>query len=240
MAYSKRRFSLIGSYNGGFFGSIYSFWPLSLLISRPKSGDRSEVKGCLPPDSIMGWYLSLESGDFRFPAQNGHDGFVLSCYDAELNYNSKSDTFHARYMVHGRQTVEENISWSRIRAPPVDKAPYDLHLSDCLDDLNPGDHFEIQWRRNSDYAYGWWYGVVGHLDSCTRNGDHCICHDNDMVILEFNQYAPDSRWRRMTINRKFHREEGNKGDGFYGGVRKIHSQEEIATWKSLWPTKVLN
>ncbi|XP_021745700.1 F-box protein At2g32560-like [Chenopodium quinoa] len=244
MALNKRRFSLGGSNNGGIIWNIFSLWPFSSLI-RPKLIGRSELKGSLPPDSIMGWYLSLESGKFWFPAQvynreNGHDGFVLSCYDAELSYNSKSDTFQARYTLHGRKTVEENISWSRIRAPPVDNPAYELHVSDCLDDLKPGDHLEIQWRRNREYPYGWWYGVVGHLDSCTRNEYHCICHDSDTVTLEFNQYAPDSRWRRMNVNRKNHREEGNEGDGFYGGIRKIYSEEEITIWKSLWPTKVLN
>lgn len=28
------------------------------------------------------------------------------------------------------------------------------------------------------FILGWWYGVVDHLESCTRNEDHCICHDN--------------------------------------------------------------
>lgn len=61
----------------------------------------------------------------------------------------------------------------------------------------------------------------------------------DTVMLEFNQYTPGSRWRRTAINRKDHREAGNEGDGFYGGIRKLHSKEEIAMWKRLWPTEVL-
>lgn len=242
MASNRRKYLLSGSNRGGILGSIFSFWPLSFV--RPKLESRGEFKHCLPPDSIMYWYLSLESGEFWFPAQvynreNGHDGFMLSCYDAELSYNAKTDTFRARYSPHGRRTIEENISWSRLRAPPVDNPPYVLHVSDCLDDLQPGDHFEIQWRRNREYPYGWWYGVVGHLESCSQNQSHCLCHDSDMVILEFSQYAPDSRWRRIRVNRKSHREEGNEADGFYGGIRKICSEEEISTWKSLWPTKVL-
>lgn len=28
--------------------------------------------------------------------QNGHVGFMLSCYDAELSYDSRTDTFQAR------------------------------------------------------------------------------------------------------------------------------------------------
>lgn len=57
----------------------------------------------------------------------------------------------------------------------------------------------------------------------------------DMVVLEFKQYARGSRWREAVIDRKHHREEGNEVDGFYGGIRKIHSEEEITRWKNLWP-----
>lgn len=87
----------------------------------------------LPLNSVMSWYLALESGRFWFPAQvynrevssdshmfflcwfrlicwfvyviswfllcdlqNGHVGFMLSCYDAELSYDAATDTFQAR------------------------------------------------------------------------------------------------------------------------------------------------
>lgn len=59
----------------------------------------------------------------------------------------------------------------------------------------------------------------------------------DPVILEFTQYTAGSRWRQTMINRKNHREQGNEIEGFYGGIRKLHSKEEITKWKKLWPTK---
>ncbi|KAK2991453.1 hypothetical protein RJ640_012061 [Escallonia rubra] len=104
------------------------------LVSKllPFSSDRLKVDGngeqssySLPADSIMAWYLSLEGGKFLFPAQvynreNGNVGYMLSCYDAELSYDSATDTFKARYSSHGRPTVEDNIEWSRLRAPAVD------------------------------------------------------------------------------------------------------------------------
>lgn len=62
----------------------------------------------------------------------------------------------------------------------------------------------------------------------------------DTVVLEFNQYTPGSRWRQTNVSRKNHREEGNEADGFYGGIRKIYDESEIATWKRLWPTQVLD
>ncbi|KAM7256219.1 hypothetical protein ACFE04_011960 [Oxalis oulophora] len=74
--------------------------------------------------------------------------------------------------------MEENITWDRIRAPPFDNPAHVLDISDCLHDLKPSDHIEIQWRRNNDISYGWWYGVVGHLESCDQNKDYCNCRYN--------------------------------------------------------------
>lgn len=62
----------------------------------------------------------------------------------------------------------------------------------------------------------------------------------DTLVLEFNQYTPGSRWRHTTVNRKDHREEGNEVDGFYGGIRKLNTEEEILTWRQLWPTETLD
>ncbi|CAK9138808.1 unnamed protein product [Ilex paraguariensis] len=228
----------------GLMGYLYKLWPLSLV--RSNFENNSTRKNSLPVDSIMHWYLALEAGKFWFPAQvynreNGHVGFMLSCYDAKLNYDPHTGTFEARYPPHGRRSValESGVTWDRIRAPPVGTSPHDLHISDCLNELCPGDHIEIQWRRNKEFPYGWWYGVIGHLGSCDGNHSHCRCHESDMVVLEFNQYVPGSRWRCTTINRKDHREKGNEVDGFYGGMRKIHSTHEISTWKRLWPAEVL-
>ncbi|KAG5043245.1 hypothetical protein JHK87_007160 [Glycine soja] len=217
---------------------------LPFIWIKAKSEKGTESSSSLPEDSIAALYLSLESGKFWFPAQvynreNGHAGFMLSCYDAQLCYDSRSDTFLARYSPHGRWTTEENIQWDRLRVPPIATSPHALHISDCLDDLRPGDHIEIQWRRNKEFPYGWWYGVIGHLEQCQGHGNHCHCHYNDIVILEFTQYTAGSRWRQTVINRKHHIEKGNEIDGFYGGIRKLHSKEEIARWKNLWPTKIV-
>ncbi|CAM8915623.1 unnamed protein product [Rhodiola kirilowii] len=198
----------------------------------------------LQSESARALYLALESGKFWFPAQvynreNGHAGFLLSCYDAKIRYDSTTDTFHARYSPHGRQTLEENIEWGRLRSPVVDTPSNALHISDCLADLKPGDHVEIQWRRNKEFPYGWWYGVVGHLETCDGSEYHCHCRQSDTALLEFNQYAQGSRWRKTLVKRDTHMEEGNSVDGFYGGIRKLCNNEEISTWKRLWPPKTL-
>lgn len=228
----------------GWMGSLSCIWPLSWFKTKLDTGNRPWSP--LPMDSIMSWYLALESGRFWFPAQvynreNGHVGFLLSCYDSELCYDRHTDTFYARYPPHGRRPVkmEEGIEWDRVRAPPVDTSAHDLHVSDCLNDLCPGDHIEIQWRKNKEFPYGWWYGVVGHLELCDGNEHHCQCRQSDTIILKFNQYTHGSRWRQTAISRKDHQEEGNETDGFYGGIRKLHSKDEIASWRQLWPTEIL-
>ncbi|XP_020101281.1 F-box protein At2g32560-like isoform X1 [Ananas comosus] len=230
----------------GWMNSVPScICPLSWIKSKYFGGWRS-ASPSLRFDSTMSCYLALESGKFWFPAQvynreKGHAGYKLSCYDAQLRYDRRSDTFFARYPPHGRKPAkfEEGIEWDRVRASPVNTCPHDLHVSNCLSDLRPGDHFEIQWRKNKEFPYGWWYGVVGHLESCDGDESHCRCHENDTVILEFRQYMPGSIWRQAIINRKDHREKGNELDGFYGGIRKLHSKEEISMWTRLWPDEIL-
>ncbi|KAK7336448.1 hypothetical protein VNO77_16990 [Canavalia gladiata] len=246
---SKNREKISNQHNQkGIFAFLHAFHPFQWIKSKSEKGTQHS-RCSSPQDSIVALYLALESGKFWFPAQvynreNGNAGFVLSCYDAQLCYDSRTDTFLARYSPHGRWTTEENIQWDRLRVPPIDSSPHALHISDCLDDLTPGDHIEIQWRRNQEFPYGWWYGVIGHLEHCQGQGqgqgNHCYCHNSDMVILEFTQYTTGSRWRQAMINRKDHREQGNEIDGFYGGIRKLHSEEEITRWKNIWPTKIVD
>ncbi|KAF9599392.1 hypothetical protein IFM89_036949 [Coptis chinensis] len=75
-------------------------WPLSWI--RSTLDNHSKPMSPLPVDSIMSRYISFESGKFWFPAQvynreHGHVGFMLSCYDAELCYDRRTDTFRASY-----------------------------------------------------------------------------------------------------------------------------------------------
>ncbi|XP_071705525.1 F-box protein At2g32560-like [Rutidosis leptorrhynchoides] len=241
---------------GLLLGCLSKLWPVMLIrstsicydVDHDNDDDGKKIKISSQPsiDSIVSCYRALETGKFQFPAQvfnreNGHVGFMLSCYDADLSYDSHTDTFQARYPPHGRRAaaVEIGVSWDRLRAPPVETSPHDLHISDCMNDLRPRDHIEIQWRRNKQFPYGWWYGVVGHLELCDGNENYCHCHESDIVVLEFNQYAPGSRWRQTMINRRDHREEGNETEGFYGGIRKLYKKDEISMWQQLWPAEIL-
>lgn len=241
---STRKESSSGVKEKSWIGLRLCGWWLSWFSSRVVVSGKP--RSFLPAGSTMSWFLALESGRSWFPAQvynreNGHVGFMLSCYDAEVSYDRLSDTFNARYPPHGRRAIniEEGVPWDRLRKPPIDTPSHDLHASDCLDELRPGNHIEIQWRKNKEFPYGWWYGVVGHLDSCDGDEHYCHCHNSDTVILEFNHYTPGSRWRQTVVNRNNHKEVGNDTDGFYGGIRKLHGKDEISAWRRLWPSEVL-
>jgi hypothetical protein len=53
----------------------------------------------------------------------------------------------------------------------------------------------------------------------------------ETVWLEFNQYTLGSHWRWAAIDHKNHHEEGNEAKGFYGGIRKLSTKEEICIWE---------
>lgn len=95
---------------------------------------------------------SADDSYFRF--------FLVSsrCLSA-ITQNRKH--WRARYPPHGRRTVvlEDGIQWERVRAPPVKTLAHDLHASDCLHELRPGDNIEIQWRRNKEFPYGMFLGA---------------------------------------------------------------------------------
>jgi hypothetical protein len=62
----------------------------------------------------------------------------------------------------------------------------------------------------------------------------------DTIMLEFKHYADGSRWRQTTVSRKDHREKGDETEGFYGGIRKLQTKDEISTWRRFLPVDVLS
>lgn len=66
---SKRRVNV--SYKSNEMGSydfLFNIWPFS-WTRRPRTECSSEVRRSLRDDSIMPWYIAIESGDFWFPGQ---------------------------------------------------------------------------------------------------------------------------------------------------------------------------
>ncbi|KAJ7972110.1 F-box protein [Quillaja saponaria] len=216
----------------GSLGSFQGVWPSLCLGSFLENS--GQLSSSIVDDSIMALYMSIHSGKFWFPAQVFKNGGSILC-DALLSYNYRTNTFTARHRHGGWQMISENVTWDRLRAPPIEICcPHFLHISDCLDDLKPGDHIEIQWRSCKEVAYNWWYAVIGHLESCDKHENQCRCQYSDILIVDFNNYPSNSLFRRTMLNRKVHGEQSNiRGGGFYGGIRKLQNEEEITRWKKL-------
>lgn len=80
---SRQRSSLMNNKKQtGFFWSLYSCWPFSW--SERKTESNTEPRSSLPVDSIMAWYVSLESGKFWFPAQV-YNREVIKLFASNLN-----------------------------------------------------------------------------------------------------------------------------------------------------------
>lgn len=102
--------------------------------------------------SKMALYICLESGRFWFPVQL-YKAANLLCYDAIVSYDSKRDTFKARCQTGGWRLTEENIQWDRLRSSPVETSPREVHMSNCMNDLKPGDQIEIQLKKRKESPY---------------------------------------------------------------------------------------
>ncbi|XP_027364376.1 F-box protein At2g26850-like [Abrus precatorius] len=217
----------------GSLGSFVGSWPNLYLGSY--LDDCNVLNGQRSNRFMMALYFSLECGRFWFPAQV-YKGLMI--HHALVSYDSQSTTFQARYQSGGWRLLGKNIEWDMVRIPAVHSPPFVMHVSDCLDSLKPEDHIEVQWRGNTQCPYDWWYAVIGHLDSCNGNENYCQCHCSDTLIVEFRQYAEASNMRRVRLSRKNLGEQGVQLGGYYGGIRKLHNEDEIQTWKNLFSRQV--
>ncbi|XP_057437938.1 F-box protein At2g26850-like isoform X1 [Lotus japonicus] len=219
---------LLQNQSTGSCGSFSGVWPsLSLHSYLENFGDLTSL---FQKYSKMALLVCLESGRFWFPAQV-YKRVPLYCYDAIVSYDSKTDTFRARSPNNGWRMIEGNIEWDRLRSSPVENFSRKFYLSD-MNDLKPGDHIEIQKRKRKEYPYDWWFAIVGHLESCDENVNHCLCQQSDMLVVEFKQYQHGSRWRRSVLNRNVYEEQGSRLC-WMGGIRKLDKEEEIERWNSL-------
>ncbi|KAK7344866.1 hypothetical protein VNO77_15049 [Canavalia gladiata] len=219
----------------GSLGSFTGAWPNLCLGSYLE--DSRLLLGQRSNNFLKSLYLSLESGTFWFPAQiyeNSARGLMV--HSALIRYDSESNTFGARCQTAGWQFLAKDVEWNMVRIPSVDSPPNVVHISDCLENLKPEDHIEIQRRATRRCPYDWWYGVIGHLDSCNQN--YCACQYSDTLIVEFRQYSESSNMRRIGLSRKNNGEQGDQIGGYYGGIRKLHNEDEIETWKKLFPLQI--
>ncbi|TKY62713.1 F-box protein [Spatholobus suberectus] len=221
---------LLKQNQSGSCGSFSGVWPFLSFHSYLENFINliSLFKNC----PKMALYICLESGRFWFPVQV-YKTANLCCYDAIVSYDSRTDTFQARSPTGGWRMIEGNIQWDRLRLSPVETSPRIFYMSNCMNDLKPGDQIEIQMRRRKDSPYNWGYAVVGHLETCDEDVNHCHCQYSDMLVVEFKQYQLENRWRRSVLNRNVYEEQGSRLSWF-GGIRKLDKEEEIERWNNLF------
>ncbi|XP_020213163.1 F-box protein At2g32560 [Cajanus cajan] len=180
--------------------------------------------------SKMALYICLESGRFWFLVQVCKIS-RLFYYDAIVSYDSRTDTFRASSPTGGWRMIEVNVPWDRLRLSPVETSTREFYMSNCRNDLKPGDQIEIQMRSRQSTTYNWWYAVIGHLETCDEDVNHCHCQYSDMLVVEFKHYPPGSRMRRSVLSRNVYEEQGSR-IRWFGGIRKL-DKEEIEKWNKL-------
>ncbi|KAL2945960.1 hypothetical protein AAZX31_U016500 [Glycine max] len=241
---NTQSFLLLQQNQSGSYGSFSGVWPFLIFHSYLENFIDliSLFKNC----SKMALYISLESGLFWFPVQV-FKITNLFCYDAIVSYDSRTDTFKSRSPTGGWRMIEGNIQRDRLRLAPAETSPMTFYMSNSMNDLKPGDHIEIQIRRRKESPYNWWYAVIGHLETCNQNVNHCHCQYSDgsnmkcyccivedSLVVEFKQYQPENRMRRAMLNRNVNVEQGSTFRlRWFGGIRKLYKEEEIEKWNNL-------
>lgn len=221
---------LLQQNQSGSCGSFSGVWPFLNFHSYLENF--RDLTSLFRSCSQMPLFICLETGRFWFPAQV-YKNAQLFCYEAMVSYDSKTETFQARSPIGGWRMIERNIPWDRLRLSPTEIFPMDFYMSNCLNDLKPGDYIEIQRRKRKELPYDWWFAVVGHLESCDENVNHCGCQYSDMLVVEFKQYNQQSRFRRTMLNRNVYEEQKGHRFFWFGGIKKLDKEEEIQRWNNL-------
>ncbi|MED6223539.1 hypothetical protein PIB30_074868 [Stylosanthes scabra] len=177
----------INNGNGGENGSLGTFsgsWPM-LCLGSYLIDSKNILSGPLlltNSSMMMALYMSLEKGEFWFPAQVYRGLMVRS---ALVSYDSKTDTFRARQQIGGWRIIGNMINWDKVRVPPIIETSHESSVY-CL---RPGDHVEIQWKASTEVPYDWWYAVIGHMESCDEEDENCCaCRHSETLMVEFKQY----------------------------------------------------
>ncbi|KAI4351270.1 hypothetical protein L6164_005646 [Bauhinia variegata] len=131
----------------GLFGSITGVWPCIYLGSYLEIS-KQLISLVQSNCSKMALYVSLQRGRFWFPAQ------VYKVVSIASKFGFKSSSSSIPSPTGGWELIQENIQCVMLRISPVDTSPLAFHMSNCLNDLKPGDDIEIQMRRRTEKPYG--------------------------------------------------------------------------------------
>ena len=105
--------------------------------------------------------------------------FTMSAYDAKASYRLELNAWHVTYLNDDRGVVCETVPTKQLRPIPTDLgsattpySPWKLYRHPAVATAAAvktqkiyavGDGVEIQWKRQKQHPYGWWYGVISDI-----------------------------------------------------------------------------
>eukprot|EP01116_Phalansterium_solitarium_P024995 TRINITY_DN9357_c0_g1_i1.p1 TRINITY_DN9357_c0_g1~~TRINITY_DN9357_c0_g1_i1.p1 ORF type:complete len:362 (-),score=56.93 TRINITY_DN9357_c0_g1_i1:275-1360(-) len=147
-------------------------------------------------------------------------GFLRSYFDALVSYTGGQ--YFVQYfphLVHAHEPrveyIAEDLLARRTRIVPLDlrtHCPYTVYRPPATQQLKIGDVVELQWRKQADGAFGWWYGKVNGFD------------DEDgvpVVRILFDQFPTASAWFLLRVPPNLTIPWPISASGFVGGIRKL-------------------
>ncbi|CAJ1380785.1 unnamed protein product [Effrenium voratum] len=172
-------------------------------------------------------------------------GFCMSAMTAKVSWEQKTRCYVASY-VSASHVVPERIPTSEVHrlrfcppnvrdqlqpelAPPRVSEIYAFRVYAGLEGLQVGRGVELQWKMQVGSPFGWWHGVVEHVE---RKGATAA------VTLTFGHFPQHSRWYRLRVV---------VGDGvmrrcgiggYHGGIRSCTAAEE-KHWMRFFPKELV-
>jgi len=147
-------------------------------------------------------------------------GYFMSCFTGDARYDRTADLFTVTYpSLH-----VERVPHHKLRAVPKEIRNVDPGAIYIPNETSfvVGDGVELQWKRNFDAPFGWWYGVIERII------------EKDLVIV-FRHFRESSVWYRIILRKGLTGAKeisDNAAGGWLGNVRKVTDTEK-KIWDSL-------
>mmetsp|Transcript_27432 Transcript_27432/g.63899 ORF Transcript_27432/g.63899 Transcript_27432/m.63899 type:complete len:455 (-) Transcript_27432:550-1914(-) len=176
-------------------------------------------------------------------------GFSMSCMIAKVSWEQKSQSYVACY-VSASHVLPERIPYEasqRLRfcpdsaasqlqpeiAPPTAAEIYPYRVFRGLDGVAVGKGVELQWKMQMGSPFGWWYGVVEHVE---RNYGE---DETAAVTLTFRHFPAHSRWYRLRVLAGDGVMRKCSIGGYHGGIRAV-TPEEDKQWQLFFPKEPIS
>eukprot|EP01121_Diplochlamys_sp_Union-15-3_P018237 TRINITY_DN6604_c0_g1_i1.p1 TRINITY_DN6604_c0_g1~~TRINITY_DN6604_c0_g1_i1.p1 ORF type:complete len:256 (+),score=28.44 TRINITY_DN6604_c0_g1_i1:118-885(+) len=156
-------------------------------------------------------------------------GYYMSCFTGEAKYMKEQDSFQVTFPTV--PPVVEIVKEEKLRPLPLEIReldPTELYIPRNPTRIKVGESVELQWKRQHDAPFGWWYGVVERIEG-------------DDLWLVFKHFKSTSPWYRIILK------QGRVGSqiiqsytagGYLGNVRKLNDIE-TRKWEDIMKSLLL-